>query len=477
VPKGRRAQLHVRFADWIHGIPGAAEELVEILAFHLEQACRHAGVGRSDTPPPIERAVAALMSAAEKAERREGIREADRFYARALQLVGDDRSEQVLKVLLGRASTLNTLGDLAQADALMAEVEGAAQEAGRRDLRASALIGRANIATKQGRAADALTLISDAETLAAEVGDKHVLARAIIRAAYIRSWFDSSGGDAVAGLRRALAIAEELDDKALRVEAHQWLQAMLYNLGDLKGAEQHLMRCEALFAEFGNLRDEARVAYQLGLVKYHLGDLDEAERLGLRALDWLDRTGDSFYQLQNLRSLALCALARGELALAEERLREAIALASQGGGKLVPLIELYRCLVDVLVRQGRLGDARELGALAAQSAPEEDAYARAACLLMEGNVTVDDPGRARECFVEALQLLEEQQLPLDLGEARLAYGRALRRLGDDAAAASELRRARDALKDTGAIGIVREIERELAAMSEGAGRTGPLASS
>ena len=91
VPKGRRAHLHVRFADWMQGIPGAAEELVEILAYHLEQACRHAGVGRSDAPPPIERAVEALMRAAEKAERREGIREADRYYARALELLGDAR--------------------------------------------------------------------------------------------------------------------------------------------------------------------------------------------------------------------------------------------------------------------------------------------------------------------------------------------------------------------------------------------------
>ena len=62
------------------------------------------------------------MRAAEKAERREGIREADRYYARALELLGDAQSEQALEARLGRAATLNKLGELEQADELFAAV-------------------------------------------------------------------------------------------------------------------------------------------------------------------------------------------------------------------------------------------------------------------------------------------------------------------------------------------------------------------
>ena len=40
VPKGRRAQLHLRFSDWVTALPGSADEFVEIDAWHLEQACR-----------------------------------------------------------------------------------------------------------------------------------------------------------------------------------------------------------------------------------------------------------------------------------------------------------------------------------------------------------------------------------------------------------------------------------------------------
>src|SRR5581483_3804887 len=148
--------------------------------------------------------------------------------------------------------------------------------------------------------------------------------------------------------------------------------------------------------------------------------IEESEHLGLRALEWFERTGDSFYQLQALRIAALCAGARGELSLAEERLRAAVPIALEIGGPLV--VEIYRCLVDVLVRRERLADARELALFAFRSMPDGDAYARAAGLLIEATLRTAEGRRdvAEDAFVEALRLLEEQQLPLDLAEARLA---------------------------------------------------------
>ncbi len=117
VPKGRRAQLHLRFADWLGERPDLADEVVEIVAYHLEQSCKLGSeIGRAAVPPPIERAIEALMRAAEKSSRREGIREADRYYARALDLVGDEQSERALELRLGRAGTLNLLGELGRAD-------------------------------------------------------------------------------------------------------------------------------------------------------------------------------------------------------------------------------------------------------------------------------------------------------------------------------------------------------------------------
>lgn len=478
LPKGRRATLHVRFVDWVAAQPGGEDEFVEIVAYHLEQACKLAGeVGRSEVPPPVERAVGALMRAAAKAEHREGIREADRYYARALDVIGDEESEQALELWLGRAGTLNTLGELQKADEYLTLVADKAGDAGRPDLCVNAHIGIARIATKQGRGGDALAGVAAAEAIAEECGDLSLQARAGIMAAYVRWWFEDAGEAAVADLRRCLAISEQLGETALLIEVRNKLGTILYNVGDLIGAEEHFTGLVALAGEAGSVRDQARATCQLGLVKYHLGELEEAERLGLQAHDWLERTGDGFNQLQNLRTLALCAVARSDLALAEERLRAAVPLALELRGALV--VEIYRILVDVLIRQNRVGDARELAVVAFRSVPEEDAYARAAGFLIEACLSTAEGGRdvAIESFTKALQLLEQQGLPLDLGEARLAFGRALRLLGDDARAEAELERARGPLVRMGARGLVDEIDRELVKVREGAGLAGPLASS
>jgi class 3 adenylate cyclase/tetratricopeptide (TPR) repeat protein len=478
VPKGRRAHLHVRFVDWIGAHPGAGDELVEIVAYHLEQSCKLGReVGRSETPPPVERAVDALMRAAEKAERREGIREADRYYARALDLVGDEQTEQTLELRLGRAGTLNTLGELPKANDLLTLVADESIAFGRADLRAKALIDMARIAAKQGRGSDAGRHVAEAEALAADSGDRALVVRAAYRAAYVRWWFEEAGEAAVNDLRRGLAIAEELGDTALQIEVLIFLGTLLYNVGDLAGADEQFGRCIELAGETGSLRDQARATFYLGHVRYYLGEYEEAERLGLQALAWLERTADSFYQLQNLRTLSLSAMARLDLGLAEERLRTAVPLALEiGRGALV--VEIYRILVDVLIGQDRLDDARELAAFALRSVPEEDAYARAASLLIEASVrTAEGRGDvAVERFAKALELLEQQGLPLDLGEARLAFGRALHRLGDDEAARIELGRARESLTRAGALALVDAINRELAGIAEGAGVAGPLAS-
>jgi class 3 adenylate cyclase/tetratricopeptide (TPR) repeat protein len=476
VPKGRRAHLHVRFADWVEAHPGAGEELVEILAYHLEQACRLAGVGRSEAPPPIERAVDALMRAGDKAERREGIREADRYYARALELVGDEVSAQALQLRFHRAGTLNRLGEFKPADELLSQVAFTALELGRPDLRARALVSRANMELKQARPEDARIHLEEARTMAAELTDPALEISVLFESSNLHFWFEGDLETAVEQVRRGLELAEESKERDLQTEGHTRLGTLFYNAGRLRDAQDHLRQCLALAGELGSLRDEARATFLLALVKYHLGEIGEAERLGLQALDWLDRTGEKFFQLQNLRSLALCAVATSDLALAEERLRRAVALANEIGGTVV--VEIYRCLVDVLIRQGRLAEARELAETAAQSLPDEDTYARAACLLIEANLTTADGMHAAACdsFGEALRLLEQQRLPLDHGEARLAFGRALRRLGDDTRAGEELTRARAELARLGAHGLVGEIDRELAELGERAGVAGPLES-
>jgi len=147
-------------------------------------------------------------------------------------------------------------------------------------------------------------------------------------------------------------------------------------------------------------------------------------------------------------------------------LREALPSALDVGGFLV--VEIYRYLIAALLQQDRIDDAKALLAFAARGLPEEDTYARAALLIAEANVAAAtaESTAAATAFSEALRLLEDQQLLIDLGEARLELARALQKFGDLAGSRTELERARGIFMTSEARGMVDEIDRELEAVKE-----------
>jgi class 3 adenylate cyclase/tetratricopeptide (TPR) repeat protein len=474
VPKARRVPLHCRCAAWLEGLPGANEEFVEIVGYHLEQACRAAGeIAHSPEPAPIMRAATALAQAADKAERREGFREADAFYERALALLAETDGEVALELRLKRARIQAAVGDLGNAHERLREVCRTAEASGRLDLRCAALIALANVNTKQGRAAESRRNLTDAVASAAEIGDRALQVRALYEFGYFAAWFEGASEAGIAQVRDALAIAETLDDRSLLIEGHMRIGSLCFNVGDLAGAQEAHERAVQLASELGSFRDQTRSITLLSPVLYYRGQVGEAEQLALQALEWLERTADTYLQLQNLRELARYALARGDLELAEERLRTAVPIALEVGGWLV--IEIYRFLVETLVRQGRIDEARELVEFAARNLPPEDAYAQAALCLAEASIATADgeQDRAVARFDEALRLLREQRLLTDLGEARIALARSLRAFGDTTKSRGELKRAREEFARMDAHELVIQIDRELAQAVTGADVIGP----
>ncbi|HJW49408.1 MAG TPA: adenylate/guanylate cyclase domain-containing protein [Candidatus Limnocylindria bacterium] len=477
LPKGRRAALHTRCADWIGALPAGQDEYVEIVAYHLEQACLVAReVGRTPEPPPIGRAADALASAADRAERREGLREAERYYARALALLGDGEVERATSIRVRRGVALRGLGELRDAAALLAQAAEEASALDRASLRCAALVALANIDAKQGRPADAKRRLAEATTLADAVADPVLRIRAAFESSAVRAHFDGAIDAAIAELNSALRTAEVIEDRGLLAEGHLRVGTLLFNEGRLVRSADELTRCIRIASATGSHRDEARASSLLGLVKYYRGELDEAERLGADAMQWFERTGDTYFQLQNLRKLAIYALARGDAALAEKRLTEALSIASKTGGWIVT--ELYRLLTATMLKQGKLESAREMAGRARSSQPEDDVYATAAVALAEGFVAAAEGERETMLarFRTALALLEEQRLQVDLGEARIEFARSLRDLGQVDGARAEFSRAREVFASMDAVGIVSEIDRDLAGITGEEARTsGPFA--
>ncbi|HEV2907200.1 MAG TPA: hypothetical protein VGZ50_07790, partial [Actinomycetota bacterium] len=179
-----------------------------------------------------------------------------------------------------------------------------------------------------------------------------------------------------------------------------------------------------------------------------------------------------------LRLLGKLALAKGDSQLARDRLQEALGLALDSGTPWL-VVEVYRYLTEVLLRQGRLKEAREAALAAAESMPKEDQYARSAVLVAEALVAGAEGARdtAVGKFEEALPVLEEQRLMTDLAEARIEFARVLRNFGDVERAERELKLAREGLAGTDARGLRSSIDRALTSFDGGTSRTTEVGSS
>jgi class 3 adenylate cyclase/tetratricopeptide (TPR) repeat protein len=473
VPKGRRAQLHIAFSEWVNYLPRSAN-VVEIVAWHLEQACLLSReVARSPIEPPVREAATALAEAGRRAERRQGLREAHRYYTRALNLLDDDHDPLRAELRLRRAESAMMLGELKEATTELLELAELAPGSGRIDIESEALLLLGDIDQRQGRPSEAHERLTEAQRLASLTDDR----RLQVRATFVLNTFagDYRGEleQVIANLRAAIAIAEGIDDPTLVAEGHLRIAALLFS-HDLAAAEPELRRCLELADDLGSHRIEAEASSWLGIVAYYRGRPAEAEQLCLRARTWFERTGDSYFQVQNLVSgLATFALQTGRAEDAEAWLREALPVALQIGGWIGHWT--YWHLVEALVAQDRIDDAREIVAFAARNVPEEDPVARSSLLLAEALVATagGESATATASFSEALRLLEEVDDTLDLAEARFVLGRSLRAFGEIAGAKVELERARSLFVLIGADIRRDAVDAELAELIEGPAPTSP----
>jgi len=475
VPKGRRAELHVRFSDWVTILPGSADEFVEIVAWHLEQACRLSReVARSPIDPPLLQAAGALANAARRAERREGLHEAERYYTRALDVLRDEHPGVQLDLRLRRADIMMMVGRLKEACDELVEVAEAASRFDRTDVECEALLLLGDIDQRQGRAAEAHRRLAEAQELAEHTGNAVLRSKVAFVLAVLVSDYEGQPDRGIEILRGSIATAQEIDDRPLMAEGHLRLAAALINKSDFAGTEAELHRCLELAADLGSHRVQAEATSWLGLVTYELGNPAEGERLCRQARTWFERTADTYFQVQNLvNGLASFALAGGRPEEAEAYLREAVPVALQIGGWV--LIDTYRHLVYALVALDRIDDASEIVAFAARNLPEEDAYARSSLLLAEAIVATaaGEQAAAATSFAEALRLIEELDIPYDLAKARMLLGRSLHTFGDVTGARAELERARAIFVRIGATTRRDAIDRELTELLEGPARADP----
>ncbi len=209
--KGSRADLHLLFAGWLR--ERAGEELVEILAFHLDQATRLLAELDGAAPADLaEEAATELTRAGRRALSRESFASARKLLVRAVELA------PTLERRYFAARAAWRLGDMTAVIVEMEEVAAAADEAGERQLQGRALTALAEaVLNQRADATAARELVERAvEVLADE--EPEIRFEAFQAATVVATWV--SNGEAFerwAKLALEAARAAERKDQELQI--------------------------------------------------------------------------------------------------------------------------------------------------------------------------------------------------------------------------------------------------------------------
>jgi class 3 adenylate cyclase/tetratricopeptide (TPR) repeat protein len=443
--KTSRADLHHAFAEWLG--ERAGDELLEIRAFHLDQAARLLAELDGAAPAELrEEAAEALTNAGRRALSRESYRSARKLLLRAVELAPTLER----RYLAGRAAW--RLADFPAVLVEMGEVASEAEQAGETRVQGRALTALAE-AVLQHRA-DAVTarrLVGQAVDVLAD-DEPSVRFEPLWIASTVAAWFgDYPEFERWAKL--ALEAAREAERKDLEaLVIHSLVTAYVIRL-ELAEAAPLLLRAMELADQSGSLFSRASALSVKGWMELVSERFAEAEDdyTAARAL---------FVELGSTREAVMtmmvgrAAFGQGDIDRAEKLLRDAVR-ALKGIGDRGSLCEAQRALAMVLVEQDNLDEAERFALEARETVGRDDRVSISSTKLGLGIVRA-----AQKRDEEAEELMVEAVEGFALYELRALEHWALRYLAqflrsrgrEDEAVAYEARRA--ALSPSSTVPIV-----------------------
>jgi class 3 adenylate cyclase/tetratricopeptide (TPR) repeat protein len=433
--KTSRADLHHAFAEWL--AERAGDELLEIRAFHLDQATRLLAELDGTAPPELrEEAAAALTKAGRRALSREAFRSARKLLLRAVELAPTlDR-----RYLAGRAAW--RMADFPAVVVEMGDVAADAERAGETKVQGRALTAlaeavlqhRADAVTARRLVAQAVEVLADAEPA--------VLFEPLWISSQVAAWL-GDGAEFERWAKAALEAARAAERKDLEVLVSQGL-AQSYALKlDFDQAWPLVDRAIELADASGSLFSRASALSVRGWLQLIGMSPVEAEADFTAAREYYAELGNTSREAVMTMMSGRAAFAQHNDAQAEALLREAIRML-KGIGDRGSLCEAQRALAMVLVEQGQLDEAERLALEARETVGPDDRVSLSTTRLALGVVRA---AQKRDAEAEALML--EAVDGFALYELKALEHWALRYLAeflhsrgrDDEAAGYEARRA------------------------------------
>ncbi|HEX9437457.1 MAG TPA: adenylate/guanylate cyclase domain-containing protein [Candidatus Limnocylindria bacterium] len=466
IPKEQRVHLHDGFGRWLEGAAGERiEEYADIVAYHAEQAFRHADeLGEPDAEALGARALGLLLAAGRKAVIRSDLRGQISFYSRAA----------------GVASRINAVAsDLAEATLYMATARDAAESTSETTEQLRRAIG-------EHRAA----------------GPSPALVRALLQLAYRTVQLSAEAeAEAVTMLDDALAVAGDTADHELIAEAMTVRATIHWWRGELDEHRHRLEEALAYEREHGMQRALSETLSWLGANAAVQAQYERALSFRRQFVELAERSGSLLHLRQAKQGEVRIAISNDRTADAVRAAHEAIAVSQQLGSREL-LGRAYELLGDALFYAGDLEASRDafLDGLRAYDPSQRASLPETQWRLARTYLALGDIGRARDqaeagrasvvasdvfsvatttaqlaavrsaegalvdaedLFREALENLRGTGYRAALGEIELVYADHLIAGGRAAEAREALQRASVIFSDPLAARVRREIEERL----------------
>jgi class 3 adenylate cyclase/tetratricopeptide (TPR) repeat protein len=426
--KSGRAEYHTRFAEWLR--EKADKEVIEIRAYHLDQACLLYAELDGHPPEELARTAAkALASAGKRALALESNLSARKLLLRSVEL----ESTLGRRFLAARAAW--QLGDLPVVRDEMTVLVAEAAAEGDRAIQSRALTALSEVAASLDGELVRAAELADEALAVVEADDHDGRFRALDRRARVARW---AGREAEAEeyLQQALEAARAAARKDHEARAALQLAGIYVGRMEEDKAAPLIDRALALAEESGSIVARASAAQSKGGLHRVRRQYEEAEGWLTKALDLYRETASVPEIAWTSRQLAQVAWETGNPAKAEKLFRESIRLLAPMKERGT-LCESQRLLSQLLLAEGRIDEAEKFALAAGETVSAEDVTSRATTRVALAQVRAAQ-GRYDEAdtlFAEAAEIIGSSEHCRILLDVLPPYADFLRGLERDAEAA------------------------------------------
>jgi tetratricopeptide (TPR) repeat protein len=365
LPKALRGDAHAHVAAWIAAKAGdRLREFADLLAYHYEQALNLGREMMTLDAAAIEaledQALHFLEAAGDVASERQALAEAEQYYWRALEIMGASErfpadgapgplQRRYLSVLCSHAGVVAGLEDYPRALAELNTVIDQARTGPTQHERGRALLKRAEVHRHQGHLQGLEDDANAALALFRTLGDRGGTAEAQLLLGLAHRHHDDVDAARTA-LNQALVLFRTRDaqipaDAAptappgpaadLRGEARVMRELGLIALSrdDMAAADQYMTAALAAFRQLGDRREAATCLRSLALLHSYAPDLRRFHEYAQGALALERELGHRHGEAMGLVTLGFVSADRRQLAQAEAYSREALSLLQRLGDR------------------------------------------------------------------------------------------------------------------------------------------------